>query len=136
MTAPVSLPLHVLLATILSRAALPGCAPTVVSLGADAAYTVSEQRSTDEVVDDNKIKIELNKLLADDSAKLWKDVGTVVYRGRVLLLGGVETADAKARPGGLSGGQSGKWLERRLARTGRKWKRYSTKMTVGSDGSR
>ena len=78
MTAPVSLPLHVLLATILSLAALPGCAPTVVSLGADAAYTVSEQRSTDEVVDDNKIKIELNKLLADDSFGLWTDVGTVV----------------------------------------------------------
>ncbi len=53
------------------------------------------------MVDDNKIKIELNKLLADDSAKLWKDVGTVVYRGRVLLLGGVETADAKARAGAI-----------------------------------
>ena len=51
------------------------------------------------MVDDNKIKIELNKLLADDSLGLWTDVGTVVYRGRVLLLGGVETADAKARAG-------------------------------------
>ncbi len=90
-----------LAATLVLLAALPGCAPTVVSLGADAAYTVSEERTTDEVVDDNKIKIELNKLLADDSFGLWKDVGTVVYRGRVLLLGGVETADAKARAGAI-----------------------------------
>jgi osmotically-inducible protein OsmY len=88
-------------AALVLFAALPGCAPPLVSLGADAAYTASEQRTTGEVVDDNKIKIELNKLLADDSFGLWKDVGTVVYRGRVLLLGSVETADAKARAGAI-----------------------------------
>lgn len=76
-----------------------GCAPTVVSLGADAAYTASEERTTDEVVDDNKIKIQLNKLLADDSFGLWKDVGTVVYQGRVLLIGSVEKPEAKAKAG-------------------------------------
>jgi osmotically-inducible protein OsmY len=91
---------HVLLAAILLLAALPGCA-TVVSLGADVAYTASEQRTTDEVIDDNKIKIALNKLLIDESAELWKDVSTVVYRGRVLLLGSVETADAKVRAGDI-----------------------------------
>ncbi len=90
-----------LAAALVLLAALPGCASTVVSPGADAAYTASEQRTTGEVVDDNKIKIELNKLLADDSAELWTDVGAVVYRGRVLLLGGVETADAKARAGAI-----------------------------------
>ena len=79
--------------------ALPACAPTLISLGADAAYTASEERTTDEVVDDNKIKIELNKLLVDDSLGLWKDVGTVVYRGRVLLIGAVETPEAKAKAG-------------------------------------
>ncbi len=84
MTAP---PFRVLLAAALVLlAALSGCAATVVSLGTD----------------DNKIEIELDKLLADHSAKLWKDVGTVVYRGRVLLLGGVETADAKARAGAIA----------------------------------
>lgn len=99
MTAPT---FRVLLAaTLVLLVALPGCAPTVVSLGADAAYAASEQRTTGEVIDDNKIKIELNKLLADDSAELWKDVGTVVYRGRVLLLGSVETNDAKARAGAI-----------------------------------
>ena len=79
--------------------ALPACASTLISLGADAAYTASEVRTTDEVVDDNKIKIELNKLLVDDSLGLWKDVGTVVYRGRVLLVGAVETPEAKAKAG-------------------------------------
>ncbi len=98
MTAP---RFHVLLAAMLSFAALPGCATTVVSLGADVAYTATEQRTTDEVIDDNKIKIALNKLLIDESAELWKDVSTVVYRGRVLLLGSVETAGAKARAGDI-----------------------------------
>lgn len=79
----------------------------MVGLGADAAYTASEARTTDEVVDDNKIKIEINKLLADDSLGLWKNVGTVVYRGRVQLLGHVETADAKARAGEIGGRPEG-----------------------------
>ncbi|MCH8155083.1 MAG: BON domain-containing protein [Proteobacteria bacterium] len=86
---------------LLAVFALPACAPTLVSLGADAAYTASEERTTDEVVDDNKIKIELNKLLVDDSLGLWKDVGTVVYRGRVLLIGAVETPEAKAKAGAI-----------------------------------
>ena len=94
-------------AALILLAALAGCAPTLVSLGADAAYTASEQRTTGEVIDDNKIKIELNTLLADDSFGLWTDVGTVVYRGRVLLLGGVETADAKARAGAIGGTPEG-----------------------------
>ncbi len=88
-------------AALVLFATLPGCATTLVSLGADAAYTASEQRTTGEVIDDNKIKIELNKLMAEDSAELWADVGTVVYRGRVLLLGSVETPDAKARAGAI-----------------------------------
>ena len=79
--------------------ALPACATTLISLGANAAYTASEERTTGEVVDDNKIKIELNELLADDSLGLWKDIGTVVYRGRVLLIGAVETPEAKAKAG-------------------------------------
>ena len=96
-----------LLAAILSLAVLQGCVSPLVSLGADAAYTASEERSTDEVIDDNKIKIELNKLLVDDSFGLWSDVATVVYRGRVLLLGSVETAEAKARAGAIGGTPEG-----------------------------
>ncbi len=83
------------------------CAPTLVSLGADAAYTASEERTTEEVVDDNKIKLELNKRLLDDSLGLFKDVSTVVYRGRVLLVGSVETHDAKRRAGLIGGAPEG-----------------------------
>ncbi len=92
---------------LLAFLVLPGCAPTLVSLGADAAYTASELRTTDEVIDDNKIKIELNKLTADDSLGLWKDVSTVVYQGRVLLIGTVENADDKARAGKIGGTPEG-----------------------------
>ncbi len=59
------------------------------------------------MIDDNKIKIELNKLMADDSTALWADVSTGVYRGRVHLLGSVETADAKARAGAIGGQPEG-----------------------------
>ncbi len=98
---------RVLLAAVLSLATLQGCVSPLVSLGADAAYTASEERTTDEVIDDSKIKLELNKLMADDSTALWADVSTVVYRGRVHLLGSVETADAKARAGAIGGTPEG-----------------------------
>ncbi len=45
--------------------ALPACAPTLISLGTDAAYTASEERTTDEAVDDNKIKLELARATGD-----------------------------------------------------------------------
>ncbi len=66
-------------------AALAGCAPRVGSLP----------------IGDAEIEIEINKRMADNSAELWADVSTVVYRGRVLLLGSVETAEAKARAGAI-----------------------------------
>ncbi len=65
-------------------AALAGCAPSLVSPGtADAA---SEQTTPDEVVDDNKIEIALNKLMADDSAELWKD--HLAVSKRLAVVGG------------------------------------------------
>ncbi len=94
-------------AALVLFAALPGCVSPLVSLGADAAYTASEERTTDEVIDDSKIKLELNKLMADDSTALWADVSTVVYRGRVHLLGSVEAADATARAGAIGGQPEG-----------------------------
>ncbi len=105
MTALIAPRFPVLLAAALGLfAALPGCAPTVESLRADAA---SEERTTGEVDDDTKIKIELDKLLADDGFGPRTDLGTLVYRGRVLLLGSVETAEAKARAGTIGGAPEG-----------------------------
>jgi osmotically-inducible protein OsmY len=46
--------------------ALSGCAPTVTSLAVDGAYTASEERTMDDVIDDNGIKLEINKLLLDE----------------------------------------------------------------------
>ncbi len=61
---------------LVSALALAGCAPTALSLAVDGAYTASEERTLDDVVDDNGIKLELNKLLLEDGLGLFKDVGT------------------------------------------------------------
>lgn len=82
--------------------ALAGCSPTVLSLAADGAYTASEERTLDDVVDDNGIKLELNKLLLEDGLGLFKDVGTVVYRRHVYLVGDVKKADDKVRASALA----------------------------------
>lgn len=82
--------------------ALAGCAPTLTSLAVDGAYTASEERTLDDVVDDNGIKLKLNKLLIDDGLGLFKDVGTVVYRRHVYLVGDVEKAEDKARAGKIA----------------------------------
>ena len=89
---------------LIAAVAIAGCTPTTLSLAADGAYTASEERTLDDVVDDNGIKLELNKLLIEDGLGLFKDVGTVVYRRHqrgpapgVYLLGDVEDADDKKR---------------------------------------
>ena len=87
---------------LLSAVALAACAPTVASLAVDGAYTASEERSLDDVVDDNGIKLELNQLLIEDGLGLFKDVGTVVYRRHVYLLGDVAKADDKVRAGKIA----------------------------------
>ncbi len=82
--------------------ALAGCAPTVASLAVDGVYTASEERTMDDVVDDNGIKLKLNKLLLDERLGLFKDVGTVVYRRHVYLVGDVEKAEDKVRAGEIA----------------------------------
>ena len=92
---------------VASAWALAGCLPTATSLAIEGAYTASEERSLDDVVDDNTIKIELNKLLIDEGLGMFKDVSTVVYQGRVLLIGDVEEAADKARAGEIGGQPEG-----------------------------
>jgi osmotically-inducible protein OsmY len=87
---------------LIAAIGLAGCSPTVLSLAADGAYTASEERTLDDVVDDNGIKLELNKLLLEDGLGLFKDVGTVVYRRHVYLVGDVKKADDKARAGAIA----------------------------------
>ena len=94
-----SQPIGIVAAALLALAA---CAPTAASLAVDGAYTASEKRTLDDVVDDNGIKLQLNKLLLDDGLKLFKDVSTVVYRRHVYLLGDVAKAGDKERAGALA----------------------------------
>lgn len=87
---------------LLAVLALSGCASTLASLAVDGAYTASEERTLDDVVDDNGIKLELNKLLIDEGLGLFKDVSTVVYRRHVYLLGDVAKAGDKVRAGQIA----------------------------------
>ena len=95
-------PYRQILPFLIAAMVLAGCVSTVASLAVDGAYTASEERTLDDVVDDNGIKLELNKLLLDDGLGLFKDVGTVVYQRHVYLLGDVEKADDKARAGKIA----------------------------------
>lgn len=78
-------------AFVLCCAAVASCTPLdiVRQIGPDAAYTAREDRSLDDVWDDNKLKLALDQALLDDSVGLFASVGTVVYEGRVLLVGSV-----------------------------------------------
>ena len=87
---------------LVAALALAGCAPTVVSLAADGVYTASEERTMDDVVDDNGIKLKINQLLLEERLGLFKDVGTVVYQRHVYLLGDVEKAEDKVRAGEIA----------------------------------
>ena len=55
-----------------------------------------------QAVDDNVIKLELNRRLIDDGLGLFKDVSMVVYGGRVLLVGSVEQPGSLERAGKLA----------------------------------
>lgn len=79
--------------------AVPSCTPVEIvrSVGPDAAFTVAEKRSFDDVWEDNKLKVALNSALVDDSLGLFASVGTVVYEGRVLLIGSVERKKDRIR---------------------------------------
>jgi osmotically-inducible protein OsmY len=78
---------------------LPGCSPisSAVRLVLDGVYTVSESRRVGDVVSDNRIKLELNKRMLEDSFALFRQVDTVVYQGRVMLIGSVPSPERKIK---------------------------------------
>jgi len=86
-----------------------GCTPfdIITAIGPDAAYTATEDRRADDVWDDNVLKLSLNKAFLDDSTSLFGDVGTVVYEGRVLLVGTVADPAARKRAGDIARRQAG-----------------------------
>ncbi len=77
---------------------------TMTSLAVDAGYTASETRSTKEVVSDNALQLQISQAMFDADIDLFKNVSTIVYRGRILLLGSVEKPEARARAERLAAG--------------------------------
>jgi osmotically-inducible protein OsmY len=85
---------------ILAGLALAACgAPPGVST---VARLASEDRSTSQIADDNRILIAFNRAVASESGALFRDVSTDVYLGRVMLTGAVPQASAKARAEALA----------------------------------
>jgi osmotically-inducible protein OsmY len=81
---------------ILAAALGAGCSnPTML---ADVATTPVENRTFAEVSDDAGIKLKINTALLSSAYRdLYFDVSSIVYQGRVLLTGKVETEADKAR---------------------------------------
>ncbi|HTI86976.1 MAG TPA: BON domain-containing protein [Alphaproteobacteria bacterium] len=87
------------------NAALIAVSAALLSLGActsptgliDAATIPAEDRSFQDSTVDAEIKFAINKKMIEEDSRLFVDVNTVVYEGRVLLTGKVETNDAHDR---------------------------------------
>jgi len=96
---PLATRLGAMAAAFMLVLATDGCMPlsTVTSLAVDAGYTASEARTADEVVDDNALQIKISQAMFDADIDLFKNVSTIVYRGRVLLLGSVARRAARKR---------------------------------------
>ncbi len=52
--------------------------------------------------EDNVIELEFNRRLIDDGLGAFKDVNTVVFGGRVLLIGSVDQSETRERAGALA----------------------------------
>jgi hyperosmotically inducible protein len=86
-------------------AALLALSTALLALGActsptgliDAATIPAEDRSFQDSTVDAEIKFAINKRMIEEDSRLFVDVNTVVYDGRVLLTGKVETTAAHDR---------------------------------------
>jgi osmotically-inducible protein OsmY len=84
------------------NAALLALSAALLALGActsptgiiDAATIPAEDRSFQDSTVDAEIKFAINKKMLEEESRLFVDVNTVVYDGRVLLTGKVETTAA------------------------------------------
>ena len=83
-----------------------------------AACTTTQPNSTDgpsannsrpvgQVLDDTRIKLTLGRAFVDEDQTTFQDVGTVVYQGRVLLIGTVADQAAKQRIGEIAMARAG-----------------------------
>ena len=80
---------------VLASLAVSACgAPPGVST---IARLATEDRTTSQITEDNRILIAFNSAVANESAALFRDVSTDVYLGRMMLTGAVAQAPAKVR---------------------------------------
>jgi len=71
------------------------CAPSALPIGVagSSEHVIVADSATTALADDNMTTLELNKRLIEYGAGLFKDVRTVVFEGRALLLGRVTEPD-------------------------------------------
>jgi len=85
---------------VLAALALSACgAPPGIST---VARLATEDRSSAQITEDNRILIAFNRAVAGESGALFRDVSTDVYVTRVMLTGAVPQAPAKARAEALA----------------------------------
>ncbi|MFN7190376.1 MAG: BON domain-containing protein [Rhodospirillales bacterium] len=90
---------------VFAALALAACgAPPGVST---VARLASEDRTTSQITEDNRILIAFNRAVAGESGALFRDVSTDVYLTRMMLTGAVATAPAKARAEAIARGVQG-----------------------------
>ena len=61
------------------------------------ARLATEDRTTSQITEDNRILIAFNRAVAGESGALFRDVSTDVYLGRMMLTGAVPQAPSKVR---------------------------------------
>lgn len=91
----------VLLASVMT-ALLAAGQVACTTQGTPGAKSVASEPDAEQTVDDNVIKLELNRRLIDDGLGLFKDVSIVVYNGRVLLIGSVDQPESLERAAKLA----------------------------------
>ncbi len=102
MTARIAWTTSIALVAVIS---LGGCASAitgVTTLAVDAAYTATEERTAKDVFNDTKIVLALKQALFNADIDLFKDVDTIVYQQRVLLVGSVDSETDRSRAGEIA----------------------------------
>lgn len=86
------------LSALALAAVVAGCGPAILAgVGGVTGLGVMQERSTMDALRDNEIAISISNRLLNESGQLFRRVSLDVTEGRVLLTGGVETVEDKAR---------------------------------------
>jgi osmotically-inducible protein OsmY len=82
-----------------SAISLGGCTPVGIIIGGAAAAgaVVAEERSVEDAIEDTGIKLDIAHKLLQDNETLFVDVSTIVFEGRVLMMGEVKSEEDRQR---------------------------------------